>query len=297
MVRWYPASWRSIHDTEFVTLLEDSIAERPFWPRRGAGIVWEGTRLRLIDFGQRAVTTPPTSLSPGANWLIASAILFLGYTLLFLSTASTAYAHGFEAFTAPLSTIGGSLVIAFGTSLLAVGVRTMWHLRPGRASWPLLVLGASLIGLVSTNWWFSSGKGLWGWTSISSVVAGLNPNSWTQVPLDANSWTHVPSGLSDVDRYLIANLVLLALSAVALIVICQRLVVSDIRRPRITTDVIVFLFLVLGAVTAGVWLWVIDLTGPSSSSLFIAWALTLSAISTLCAAMSRRWIATPRAAA
>jgi hypothetical protein len=147
------------------------------------------------------------------------------------------------------------------------------------------VLGASLIGLVSTNWWFSSGTGLWGWKSISEVVAGLNPNSWTQVP----------TGLSDAHPYLMANLVLLVLCAVALIVIGQRLVVSGTRRPRITTDVVGLL--VLGAATAGVWIWVIHLTGPSSSNLFIAWALTLSAISTFSAALSCRWIAPHRAAA
>ena len=285
MVRWYPASWRSTHDTEFMAFLEDSIADRPFWPRRCAGIAWEGTRLRLIDFGRRAVTPPPTSMSAGALWLIASTVLFLGYTLLFLSTASTAYAHGFEALTVPLSTIGGSLIIAIGTILLAVGVRTTWHQRSCRASWPLVELGASLVGLVATNWWFSSDKGLWGWTSISAVVAGLNPNSWTQDP----------GVISGLHLYLIANLVLLALSAVALIVICHRLAVSGSCRPRITTDIIGFL--VLGAGTAGVWLWVADLTGRSTPSLLIAWALSLSAISTLSAALYRRWTSTPRAVA
>ena len=129
MVRWYPATWRDTRGTEFVTLLEDSIAERPFWPRRGAGVAWEGSCLRLIDVGHRAVTPPSTSMSPSAIWLAVSTTLFVGYSLLFLSTASTAYAHGFEALTAPLSTIGGSLIIAFGTIVLMVGIRAAWHQR------------------------------------------------------------------------------------------------------------------------------------------------------------------------
>jgi PASTA domain len=49
LLRWYPRSWREKHADEFTALLEDSIAERPFWPRRAADIALHGLRLRSAE--------------------------------------------------------------------------------------------------------------------------------------------------------------------------------------------------------------------------------------------------------
>jgi len=122
---------------------------------------------------------------------------------------------------------------------------------------------------------------------VTAAVAGLNPESWIQDPGGLSGFYPYP--------YLFTNLVLLAVSGVALVVISHRLAGSGTRRPRIATDAAAVL--VLGAATAGVWLWVVELTGRSSASLPIAWALTVSAMSTLSAAIYRRWTAASRAVA
>jgi hypothetical protein len=50
LLRWYPRSWRATHEEEFLSLLEDSIADRPFWPGRYLNVVMNGLRLRTVEF-------------------------------------------------------------------------------------------------------------------------------------------------------------------------------------------------------------------------------------------------------
>jgi hypothetical protein len=50
LLRWYPRSWRATHEEEFLSLLEDSIADRPFWPGRSLNVVTNGLRLRSAEF-------------------------------------------------------------------------------------------------------------------------------------------------------------------------------------------------------------------------------------------------------
>lgn len=49
LLRCYPRSWRERHVDEFLALLEDSISERPFWPRRTIDIAAHGLRLRSAE--------------------------------------------------------------------------------------------------------------------------------------------------------------------------------------------------------------------------------------------------------
>ncbi|HEY5273592.1 MAG TPA: PASTA domain-containing protein [Acidimicrobiales bacterium] len=51
LLRWYPRSWREHHPDEFLALLEDSISERPFWPRRTIDIAAHGLRVRSAELG------------------------------------------------------------------------------------------------------------------------------------------------------------------------------------------------------------------------------------------------------
>jgi hypothetical protein len=50
LLRWYPRSWRATHEEEFLALLEDSIADRRFWPGRYLSVVSNGLRLRSMKF-------------------------------------------------------------------------------------------------------------------------------------------------------------------------------------------------------------------------------------------------------
>jgi hypothetical protein len=50
LLRWYPRSWRATHEEEFLSLLEDSIADRPFWPGRSLNVIMSGLRLRSVEF-------------------------------------------------------------------------------------------------------------------------------------------------------------------------------------------------------------------------------------------------------
>lgn len=50
LLRWYPRSWRATHEEEFLSLLEDSIADRRFWPGRHLDVVMNGLRVRSVEF-------------------------------------------------------------------------------------------------------------------------------------------------------------------------------------------------------------------------------------------------------
>lgn len=49
---WYPRSWKATHGEEFNALLEDSIFERPIWPRRTLDVMAHGLRLRSAEVGR-----------------------------------------------------------------------------------------------------------------------------------------------------------------------------------------------------------------------------------------------------
>jgi hypothetical protein len=49
LLRWYPTSWRETHEAEFLSLLEDSFADRPVWLRRYLSVVRSGLRLRTSE--------------------------------------------------------------------------------------------------------------------------------------------------------------------------------------------------------------------------------------------------------
>ena len=49
LLSWYPRSWRASHGDEFAALLEDSMADRPFWPRRAFDAAAHGLRLRSAE--------------------------------------------------------------------------------------------------------------------------------------------------------------------------------------------------------------------------------------------------------
>jgi hypothetical protein len=49
LLRWYPRSWRETHEEEFAALLEDSMLDRPYWPRRSFNIVLNGMQLRSLE--------------------------------------------------------------------------------------------------------------------------------------------------------------------------------------------------------------------------------------------------------
>ena len=159
LLRWYPRPWRENRAAEFTALLEDSICERPFWPRRGLNIAMEGSRLRISDFSRRASTKRETPMSPRTLWFAVSLGLFVGYAIAFVTLGSTSFAHGFEDATVPVSLIVGTIVILLGALIFALGLKSVIQTRHWPdASWPSLLLGGALfrIAAVGYDWWVSS---------------------------------------------------------------------------------------------------------------------------------------------
>ena len=75
LVRWYPASWRATHAEEFAALLEDSMTEHPFWPRRGLDIAIQVLRLRSLPLRDRLTTRRGELLGGAVAMVIAVAAL------------------------------------------------------------------------------------------------------------------------------------------------------------------------------------------------------------------------------
>lgn len=90
LLRWYPRTWRATHEEEFLSLLEDTIADRRLSPRRHANVVMNGLRVRSIEF--RNSRRRARVLGP------AAIIVFI----MFVVVAT----NGFDTFPAPGPTKG-----------------------------------------------------------------------------------------------------------------------------------------------------------------------------------------------
>jgi hypothetical protein len=81
LLRWYPRSWRETHEVEFLALLEDSMADRPFWPARFLSVVGNGARLRSVE----CLRSPRRILLSGSTMIvmvgIAAALATSGFGL------------------------------------------------------------------------------------------------------------------------------------------------------------------------------------------------------------------------
>jgi len=235
------------------------MAERPFWARRGFDIALEGSRLRMAELSGSLSALPeaPTSSTPA--WLAATAVLFVGYAALFVTQSLTAFEHGFDAATRPVSLAVGSLVVVLGIFVLFFGVTVTRRTRRLRAGWPLLTLGPSLVAMVGSDWWISSGYGpAWGWISIRDAFVSLDPLAWSQV----NSANFGGGGTSTYRLYVALNLCLLAIVTVSSTILIRRLGLSYLGARR-STPLEALGCVGMLAVVASAWLWVVDETNLS----------------------------------
>jgi hypothetical protein len=88
LLRWYPRSWRATHEEEFAALLEDSIAERPFWLGRTLNIVLNALRLRSSEL---RASRRRMLLSSSAPLIVLVAVIGIatnGFGLLSVSVPS-----------------------------------------------------------------------------------------------------------------------------------------------------------------------------------------------------------------
>ena len=274
-LRWYPRAWRETHEAEFAALLEDSMSERLYSPRRGLNIAVEGSRLRFLDFGRRLSSPPPASpMSLRGLWLSVSLTVFVGYSMAFVTVASTSFAHGFEDATKPLSLIVGTVVALLGLLMFTLGLRSALLDRSFRAGWPSLVLGGSLVALVASVWWVSSLGGEWGWSSISNSFISLNPFAWQSIftsPYSGGWWT------PDLQFYIVTNLCLLAMIAVSGSALVRRLRPSEAISARCSHLSIIGML----ALVCATWVWVAYLTAQREAPVFIASAVTAAAATSL----------------
>jgi hypothetical protein len=86
LLRWYPRPWRENHDDEFVSLLEDSLTDRPFWPGRSLNIALPGIRLRSRELRTRLRRTIVLSSVPLVVLVAAVAFATNGFGLLAATT-------------------------------------------------------------------------------------------------------------------------------------------------------------------------------------------------------------------
>ena len=215
-------------------------------------------------------------MSARALWFAVSLVLFVGYAIAFFTLGSTAYAHGFEDATVPMSLIVGTIVVLLGLLLFLLGLKAAIQTRSARASWPSLVLGSSLIAAAGCDWWISSLGHEWGWSSISNSLISLDPFAWQSIfttPYSGSRWG------SEAQLYVVINLCLLAMIAVSGTTVVHRLRPS-VRTGRSARSSGLVLIIGMLAEVSAAWVWVIDLTGQNQAPVFIASAVTIAAVST-----------------
>lgn len=82
LIRWYPRAWRASHEEEFLALLEDSLADRPFWPGRTLNIAFSGLCLRASELHRSPRRVLFTSSAPLVGLLLVVGVATNGFGLL-----------------------------------------------------------------------------------------------------------------------------------------------------------------------------------------------------------------------
>lgn len=199
LLHWYPLSWRATHEDEFSMLLEDSIAERPYSPKRWLSVAIEGSHLRWADATTGAASRPAGRMPVSTYTVAAATQLFVAYGVVALTKGlDSRFDHGFETGLVPACWAVGSAIILAGIVTFLAGLGSLHRTRSLRACWPMLLLGASLSALAASDWWISSRPDLVGWLFVSNLAVSLVPSFWTY------SWLGGAFQL-----YLVANLVLI----------------------------------------------------------------------------------------
>lgn len=282
LLRWYPPAWRHGHADEFAALLEDSMSDRPFWPRRGLDIAMQGSRLRLVELGGQLSARPQSPMSRALALFATSTALFAGYTMLFATTGlAGSFAHGFEDAALPVSLVVDAVVIIVGMLTFSFGLTVALRTRSLRASWPSIAFGTSLVAAVGCDWWVSSLGVMRGWASIRNAVVSLNPFTWQEAFFS----THVGRMIGDYRLYMVLNLCLLGIITVSGVALVRRLGASP-HPARGARPVGALACASMLAVTISAWLWAADKFGrnPRSYELFfIPLVMTVAAMPALLA--------------
>jgi hypothetical protein len=266
LLHWYPKRWREGHAEEFSALLEDSISERSFWPRRGIDIAVEGSKLRLGAFGSRLAGV----------WFELSFAIFGIYAVLFVTVSLPNASH--DHFRSLFQVIGimlASGLIATGLLVLSIGVRSIRSAQSIHRIWPYVSLGLSLISLVGLDGWSTRGGLFWAEAAISQAVTSLYPPSWR------SEFSH-PLGLV---WYLPVTLFLIIVMTASAVVIGRR---ATGRLPD-GAPLVKGGALILMTATMGVsWTWAINVVGALPDRYFIPCMITLAGVSTLLARLHGR---------
>jgi hypothetical protein len=134
-LRWYPAVWRDRFGEEFVALMEDDMAERQRWSRRGLNVAWKGSVARLVDFGVIGQTSdPPRQVRVGF-----ATTMFFG--LFFLATAPNLWAAPMIAWHT-FGTQRASAIVTLTTGLLTLSLGVI-----------SITVALSLFGLLGSAFW------------------------------------------------------------------------------------------------------------------------------------------------
>jgi hypothetical protein len=268
LLRWYPKQWRESHVEEFSVLLEDSISERPLWPRRGIDIAIEGSKLRLGALGAGLA----------AVWPLLSFAIFVIYAILFATVSLPNASHGhFRSLFQVVGIVLASGLIAAGLLMLAHGAKSIRSTQSIRRSWPYVSLGSSLIALVGLDGWITHGAFFWGENAIQNGVISLDPTSWRYELSQPFGWYQI---------YLPINLILIILITASAVVIGRRTRAPLTRAaPVIELGVLI----VMTVTAAASWTWAINAAGAYGlpDRYFIPCMITLASVSTLLARLHR----------
>jgi hypothetical protein len=285
LLRWYPKSWRDAHDEEFTALLEDSIADRPFWPRRDIDIVIQGSLLRLSRLGERLTIQPGRSISGRSTFVVFSAIIFIGYSLLFATVGLTKeFAHGFESAVAPLSLVVSVLVSLVGLALLCLGVVSVVRDRSLRRGWPVISLGGSLIMSMTIDRWHSGLTRFSGWLWFRDLAPSLDPFAWVMAfrsppyAIPAKFAAQTALARHHEQAFFFMNSISVAIVAVSAIAIIRRVAAAPDHWQLTNVSRRILTGLMLAVVSSS-WVWAAETTGALSWDVrfVIPFVMTMSA--------------------